>query len=77
MLNSFFRRNTLSLEVLVFTIAVQMFTEEIKSAVEKLSSGGVVGIPTDTLYGLAANLFDENALDRIYHIKGLSLIHIS
>ena len=70
MLNSFFRRNTLSLEVLVFTIAVQMFTEEIKSAVEKLSSGGVVGIPTDTLYGLAANLFDETALDRIYQIKG-------
>ena len=52
------------------TIAVQMFTEEIKSAVEKLSSGGVVGIPTDTLYGLAANLFDETALDRIYQIKG-------
>ena len=47
-----------------------MFTEEIKSAVEKLSSGGVVGIPTDTLYGLAANLFDETALDRIYQIKG-------
>ena len=70
MLNSFFSRNTLSLEVLARTIAVQMFTEEIKSAVEKLSSGGVVGIPTDTLYGLAANLFDETALDRIYQIKG-------
>ena len=47
-----------------------MFTEEIKSAVSKLLSGGVVGIPTDTLYGLAANLFDETALDRIYQIKG-------
>ena len=47
-----------------------MFTEEIKSAVEKLLSGGVVGIPTDTLYGLAANLFDVTALDRIYQIKG-------
>ena len=47
-----------------------MFTEEIKSAVEKLLSGGVVGIPTDTLYGLAANVFDETALDRIYQIKG-------
>ena len=47
-----------------------MFTEEIKSAVAKLLSGGVIGIPTDTLYGLAANLFDETALDRIYQIKG-------
>ena len=52
------------------SITVQMFTEEIKSAVAKLLSGGVIGIPTDTLYGLAANLFDETALDRIYQIKG-------
>lgn len=47
-----------------------MFTREIKSAVEKLLYGGVVGVPTDTLYGLAANLFDETALRRIYEIKG-------
>ena len=47
-----------------------MFTREIKSAVEKLLYGGVVGVPTDTLYGLAANLFDETALKRIYEIKG-------
>ena len=36
----------------------------------QLRSGGVVAFPTDTLYGLGANLFDESALERIFAIKG-------
>lgn len=31
--------------------------------------GGVIAFPTDTVYGLACDLFNEEAVDRIYHIK--------
>jgi L-threonylcarbamoyladenylate synthase len=37
---------------------------------ERISSGGVVAIPTDTVYGIAASLAYPDALDRIYEIKG-------
>ena len=45
------------------------FQREINVAVRQLRSGGVVAFPTDTLYGLGANLFDESALERIFAIK--------
>lgn len=34
-----------------------------------LSEGGVVAIPTDTFYGLAANPFSEEGVRRIFEIK--------
>ncbi len=37
---------------------------------ERISSGGVVAIPTDTVYGIAASLAHPQALDRIFEIKG-------
>lgn len=37
---------------------------------EQIASGGVVAIPTDTVYGIAASLGHPEALDRIYDIKG-------
>ena len=42
-------------------------------AAKLLSQGEVVGMPTETVYGLAANAFDEAAVRKIF----LSLIHIS
>ena len=38
-------------------------------AAEKIRSGQVLGIPTDTFYGLAADPFNLHAVDRIYEIK--------
>ncbi len=35
-----------------------------------LASGGVILHPTETCYGLACDAFDENALKKIYEIKG-------
>jgi L-threonylcarbamoyladenylate synthase len=35
-----------------------------------LRSGGVIGFPTDTAYGLGADPFNENAVREIYEIKG-------
>jgi L-threonylcarbamoyladenylate synthase len=42
---------------------------QIARAVRILKKGGVVAFPTDTLYGLGANAFDENAVLKIYEIK--------
>ncbi len=45
---------------------------QVERAVEVLRAGGVVAIPTDTVYGLAASLARPDALARIYAIKGRS-----
>ncbi|MCH8989618.1 MAG: threonylcarbamoyl-AMP synthase, partial [Chloroflexi bacterium] len=45
---------------------------DLKRAVRHLKNGGVVAIPTDTLYGLAADIFNPTALDRVFAVKGRS-----
>ena len=37
--------------------------EGVKKAAELLKKGEVVAIPTETVYGLAANAFDEKAVE--------------
>lgn len=44
--------------------------EAIRYAAEFISRGRVIAIPTDTLYGLAADPFNLAAVDEIYRIKG-------
>lgn len=44
--------------------------EELEAALRQLAAGGVVVFPTDTLYGLGADVFNESALLRIFEIKG-------
>ena len=39
-------------------------------AVEFLKSGGIVAVPTDTVYGLGADPFNANAVQRLYMLKG-------
>ena len=39
-------------------------------AVQCLKSGGIIAIPTDTVYGLAADPFNPNAVQRLYTVKG-------
>jgi L-threonylcarbamoyladenylate synthase len=43
--------------------------KEIKEASNLLQQGYVVAIPTETVYGLAANAFDEKAVAQIFDIK--------
>lgn len=47
-----------------------MITNDIEKAVDALNSGETVAIPTETVYGLAANAFDEIAIKKVYEIKG-------
>ena len=44
--------------------------DEIARAVQVLREGGVIAIPTDTVYGLAAALDHPQAIVRIFEIKG-------
>ncbi|MEI7942590.1 MAG: Sua5/YciO/YrdC/YwlC family protein, partial [Candidatus Riflemargulisbacteria bacterium] len=34
-----------------------------------LSNGGVIGIPTDTVYGIGCDIFNKEALERVFAIK--------
>src|SRR3989339_1341006 len=41
----------------------------IKQAVDIMKQGGVIVYPTDTIYGLGADITSKKAIDRIYTIK--------
>ena len=62
---------------------VLKFSEEsAQKAAEILKNGGIVAIPTETVYGLAANALDENAVRSIFAAKGRPqdnplIVHIS
>lgn len=47
-----------------------LFTAAVHRAVELLSAGEVVGLPTETVYGLAANALEHRSVSRIFEIKG-------
>lgn len=42
----------------------------IKTAAEILKKGGVVAIPTETVYGLAASAYDNRAIEKVFLAKG-------
>ncbi len=46
-----------------------MLSTSIDRAVAILQRGGVIGIPTDTVYGIAANALDEEAVGRVFWLK--------
>jgi tRNA threonylcarbamoyl adenosine modification protein (Sua5/YciO/YrdC/YwlC family) len=41
----------------------------INKAVEVLRNGGVIIYPTDTVYGIGCDIFNKDALERVYAIK--------
>jgi L-threonylcarbamoyladenylate synthase len=43
-----------------------LFEAAVRSAADLLRAGEVVALPTETVYGLAANALDEAAVRRIY-----------
>ncbi|MBO5747086.1 MAG: threonylcarbamoyl-AMP synthase [Clostridia bacterium] len=70
--------NTLRLTV----FDIEKDRENLIKAAEILKSGGLVGIPTETVYGLAANTFDEEAVSNIFKAKGRPqdnplIVHVS
>ena len=56
--------------------------DEIDSAAEVIKNGGLVLFPTETVYGIGANAFDDEAVKKIFVAKGRAqdnplILHIS
>jgi len=47
-----------------------LFAAAVARAAELLRAGEVVALPTETVYGLAANALEATAVSRIYEVKG-------
>lgn len=47
-----------------------LFAAAVRRAAELLRAGEVVALPTETVYGLAANALDPQAVAKIYELKG-------
>lgn len=44
-------------------------SKDINLAVTILNNNGVIGFPTETVYGLAGNIYNESAINKIFEIK--------
>jgi L-threonylcarbamoyladenylate synthase len=56
--------------------------EEIAHAVKVLRAGGLVAFPTETVYGLGADCFDQKGVERVFALKGRPasnplIVHVS
>lgn len=63
-------------------ITIEDFDDKYQKAVELLRNEEVVGMPTETVYGLAGNAFSPLAVSRIFEAKGRPtdnplIVHIS
>ncbi len=52
------------------TVKLHDNKEGITSAAEILKAGGVVAIPTETVYGLAASAYSDEAISKVFAAKG-------
>lgn len=48
----------------------ELFKKAVLRAAELLRAGRVIALPTETVYGLAANAYNETAVAEIFNIKG-------
>ena len=46
-----------------------MITTDVSIICERLKQGDLIGLPTETVYGLAANVFNSNAVSQIFKTK--------
>ena len=58
------------METKLFRILSADDKRQLSEVAEILRSGGLVGIPTETVYGLAANALDGRAVKKIFEAKG-------
>jgi L-threonylcarbamoyladenylate synthase len=64
------------------TLLLKDNQEDIKTAAQIINKGGIVAVPTETVYGLAANALDGRAVAKIFAAKGRPMdnpliVHIS
>ena len=46
-----------------------MISKNIKLAIQHLNQNGIIGFPTETVYGLAGNAFEIEAIHKIFDVK--------
>lgn len=52
------------------TTIKQITPQSLREAKNLIDDGEVVAIPTETVYGLGGNAFDDNAVKKIFEVKG-------
>lgn len=62
-------------EIIPAWVAGQVDAAAVARAAEALAAHGVVGMPTETVYGLAARAEDPEAVKRVFQIKGRPADH--
>jgi L-threonylcarbamoyladenylate synthase len=53
----------------------ELVTADVERAARLLGAGGLVGMPTETVYGLAADALDVTAVARVFALKGRPADH--
>lgn len=61
---------------------MRVITTDVMAAAEIIRAGGLVGMPTETVYGLAADATSGDAIERLYAVKGRpadhpSIVHVA
>src|SRR4051812_39279259 len=64
------------------THTAALFETAVKRAAEALRAGEIIALPTETVYGLAANAMDADAVSKIFETKGRPaenpiIVHVS
>ncbi|MDP3784643.1 MAG: L-threonylcarbamoyladenylate synthase [bacterium] len=54
----------------ILKLSQEKFEEIIRETISVLCRGGVVAIPTDTIYGFAADALNPAAVQKVFEIKG-------
>jgi L-threonylcarbamoyladenylate synthase len=44
--------------------------KNLKKSIDSLNNGNIVGLPTETVYGLGGNAYSKNSIKKIYELKG-------
>ena len=58
------------MKTLRLNVAKSEYDKSINTAAQILKDGGVVAIPTETVYGLGSNAYDDNAIKKVFEAKG-------
>src|SRR5437762_640824 len=51
------------------SLVATVLTKDANEAAEFIKRGGIVAFPTETVYGLGANVFDTAAIGRVFEAK--------
>lgn len=58
------------MKTLIYDWKENIHIDELENVIDVIENGGVVIFPTDTVYGVAANSLDENAIKKLFELKG-------